>query len=389
MMDKKERVRRAFAHQEPDRVPLFELTIDNPTAAYVLGRDNLSGFGGRVRGVEQNAALIEGRFPEFHAQQVADTIELWRKLDLDVYPNVAPVPKNPIIPERVAEYRWRYTDPATGHWVETLYSPLSDAYDQVDSTLRQEGIAALRVQVEAMEATEPSLDDWDFSPVETYLRELGSDRIVMGTADVEIGSTWDWAEHFLMGMILEPELIHRYLDARLRVTLLLTEKMLQMGVQGMHGGYDWASQKGPMFSPRHFDKFVFPRLRKITDLCHQYGVPYIKHTDGNVNKLIDGMIGAGVDGFQAIEPRAGMDIAALKEKYRGRLTLIGNVDCSSVLVDGPVEAVVAQTEAVIRAAAPGGGFLLSSSNSIHPGVKPEYYLAMLETARRVGNYPIG
>lgn len=42
----------------------------------------------------------------------------------------------------------------------------------------------------------------------------------------------------------------------------------------------------------------------------------------------------------------------------------------------------------IRAAAPGGGFLLSSSNSIHPGVEPEYYLTMLETARQVGRYPI-
>ena len=48
----------------------------------------------------------------------------------------------------------------------------------------------------------------------------------------------------------------------------------------------------------------------------------------------------------------------------------------------------AQTEQVIRAVAPGGGFLLSSSNSIHPGVKPEYYLAMLETARAIGRYPI-
>jgi len=57
-------------------------------------------------------------------------------------------------------------------------------------------------------------------------------------------------------------------------------------------------------------------------------------------------------------------------------------------VDGPVDAVVKQTKQVIRNAAPGGGFLISSSNSIHPGVKPEYYMAMLETARQVGSYPI-
>jgi uroporphyrinogen decarboxylase len=65
-----------------------------------------------------------------------------------------------------------------------------------------------------------------------------------------------------------------------------------------------------------------------------------------------------------------------------------NVDCATVLVHGPMEAVREQTEWVIRTAAPGGGFVLSTSNSVHPGVVPEYYLAMLDTARLVGNYPI-
>ena len=387
-MNSKERVKRAFAHQEPDRVPLFELTIDNPTAKQVLGRDNLCGFGGTARGVKQNEALMNGRITAYHQQRVADEIELWRRLDLDVYSNAYPVPKTPPIPELIEAHTWRFTDPTTGQWAITRHSPGSDTYDQIDSTLRQEGLDALRLQTEAMEAATPSLDDWDFTPVKTFVRELGKDRFVMGVADVEIGSTWDWAEHFLMGLILDPDLIHRYLDARLRVTLLLLEEMLKLGVDGIHGGYDWASARGPMFSPKHFEAFVFPRLKQITNLCHQYGVPYVKHTDGNVNKLLDGMIAAGVDGFQAIEPRASMDIAQLKQTHGDRLTLIGNVDCSTVLVDGPIEAVKTQTEQVIQAAAPGGGFLLSTSNSVHPGVKPEYYLAMLATARTVGVYPI-
>jgi uroporphyrinogen decarboxylase len=78
-----------------------------------------------------------------------------------------------------------------------------------------------------------------------------------------------------------------------------------------------------------------------------------------------------------------MDIAQLKRDYGDQLTLIGNVDCATVLIDGPVEAVREQTEWLIRNIAPGGGYLLSTSNSVHPGVKPEYYLAMLETARNL------
>jgi hypothetical protein len=387
-MNSKERVKLAFAHQEPDRVPIFELTIDNPTAKYVLGRENLCGFGGTARGAKQNEALINGHFSAYQQQRIADEIELWQALDLDVYPNAYPVMKNPLVPEQIAPHTWRFTDPMTGRWVITKHNVSSDTYDQVDSTFRQEGLDALRSYVGAMESTTPSLADWDFTPVKTLVRELGRDRFVMGVADVEIGSTWDWAEHFLTGMILDPDLIHRYLDGRLRVTLMLLEESLKLGVDGIHGGYDWASARGPMFSPRHFETFVFPRLQQITDLCHQYSVPYVKHTDGNVNKLLDGMIVAGVDGFQAIEPGAKMDIAQIKQSHGDRLTLIGNVDCSTVLVNGPIEAVQAQTEKTIKAAAPGGGFLLSTSNSVHPGVKPEFYLAMLETARAVGVYPI-
>lgn len=387
-MNSKTRVKLAFAHREPDRVPVFELTIDNPTAEYVLGRPNFCGFGGKARGLSQNRALMQGWIEAYHRQRVADEIELWRTLDLDVYPNAYPVPKNPPAPEQIEKNLWRFTDLDTGQWGLYRYAPKSDTYDQVDSSLRQGGLKELERLTAALEAGEPNLGDWDFTPVDTFLRELGHDRFVMGVADVEIGSTWDWAEHFLVGMYDAPDLVHRYLDARLRVTLKLLEEMLQRGVDGVHGGYDWAGKRGPLFSPAHFEQFVFPRLKQITDLCHRYGVPYVKHTDGDVNTLLDGMLEAGVDGYHAIEPGAGMELAQLKHDYGEHLTLIGNVDCATVLVDGPVEAVRTQTEQVIREAGPGGGFLLSSSNSIHPGVKPEYYLAMLDTARHVGTYPI-
>jgi uroporphyrinogen decarboxylase len=41
----------------------------------------------------------------------------------------------------------------------------------------------------------------------------------------------------------------------------------------------------------------------------------------------------------------------------------------------------------ILGGAPGGGFILSSSNTIHRGVRPENYRAMLEALRRFGRYP--
>ena len=48
-----------------------------------------------------------------------------------------------------------------------------------------------------------------------------------------------------------------------------------------------------------------------------------------------------------------------------------------------VEAAVAEA---IRVAAPGGRYLLASSNSIHAGVNPENFRVMIETGRRLGEY---
>lgn len=389
-MNGKERAKLAFAHQEADRVPLFELSIDNPTAAQVLGRPNLCGFGGLARGVKQNQALMTGQFKQYREQLATDHFELWRALDLDVYPLVEciPIPVNPLVPEQVDEVTWRFED-SNGIWGICRYAPGSDTYDQVDSSLKRGGLAELERVTAIMEVSEPRLEDWDFSIVDRVISEFGGQRMLLGSADVQIGSTYDWAETFLIGLVQAPDLIERYLDVQLKTTLMLGETLLQRGLDGLHGGWDWAASRGPIFSPRHFRKFVFPRLKQITDLCHRYGGVYVKHTDGNVNSLLEGMIESGVDAFQAIEPRAGMDIAAIKKQYGDRLTLIGNVDCSTVLVNGPVEAVKEETARIIRAAAPGGGFLLSTSNSVHPGVVPEYYLAMLETAREMGSYPIG
>ena len=56
--------------------------------------------------------------------------------------------------------------------------------------------------------------------------------------------------------------------------------------------------------------------------------------------------------------------------------------------EGSEEEVREAVRETIRTAAPGGGYIISSSNSIHPGVKPENYIAMIKAAREFGRYPI-
>ena len=56
-------------------------------------------------------------------------------------------------------------------------------------------------------------------------------------------------------------------------------------------------------------------------------------------------------------------------------------------VFGSEEEVVQSVRETLAKAAPGGGYIASSSNSIHPGCRPENYVAMVGAIREYGVYP--
>jgi uroporphyrinogen decarboxylase len=189
--------------------------------------------------------------------------------------------------------------------------------------------------------------------------------------------------------ILRPDLIDRYLDAQMPSRRLMIEEAFRRGVDGILAGNDWASAMGPLISPQHYRRFIVPRFRQIADRCRAHGKVLVKHSDGDIRRLETILFDeCQIDGWHPVDPTVGLTIADYKARYGDRLTLIGNVNCATTLVSGTREGVIAETRAIIRDGAPEGGFILSSSNSIHAGVKPELYAAMLEAAREYGTYPL-
>ena len=120
-------------------------------------------------------------------------------------------------------------------------------------------------------------------------------------------------------------------------------------------------------------------------MAHQEGIYFMKHSDGNLNPVLDDLISLGIDGLDPIEPGA-MDLANVKKRYGDRIYLHGNVDCMHVLPFGSQEDVRRDVRRCIDAAARGGGYVLAESNSMHANVKPENILAMIDEARKYGVY---
>jgi uroporphyrinogen decarboxylase len=195
-------------------------------------------------------------------------------------------------------------------------------------------------------------------------------------------------ENLLLDYYDNPCLAHELAEMVIDYKIRLMRRAIREGADTVVSGDDYANQHGTVMSPQHFRQFVLPYLKRSIDAAHDEGVPFIKHTDGNIWAILDDLVQAGIDALDPIEPAAGMDIGEVKAKYGDRIAVIGNVDCSFVLTRGTVEEVEEAVKETIAKASPGGGHILASSNSIHPAVKPENYKAMVEAARKFGRYPI-
>jgi uroporphyrinogen decarboxylase len=195
-------------------------------------------------------------------------------------------------------------------------------------------------------------------------------------------------ETLLMATVEEPDLVRGLVDLSVEMNLTMARECARYGADFVFTGDDYASAERPFMSPKAFREFFYPGLKRVVAGFHEVGLPIIKHTDGNIRPLLDMILDSGIDCLDPIDPIAGMDIAEMKARYSDRIALKGNVDCAHTLTFGSEREVVEETRAVIRKAGPGGGLILSSSNSIHSAVKPGNYLAMWNAIRMYGKYPI-
>ena len=388
-MQGRKRVLKAFNHKEPDRVPIAALGVDSSVASAILGREAWTSGDVDARQYKKKVEMLQkGKLKEYFFQKAKDKIELNRTMGLDLYFGLE-ILRGETPPEEVGENTWKFTDRETGNWSVRKADLKTGFSGEVDSRIKREGISAFRRTVEQLEDVSYDRSDFSLEIFDYVIEEVGEEMAVVGTADVSIPTGASWFPVFLKATIQEPELVNRYLDAQLERTLICLRGQLESGAPVVWGGVDWADTRDVLLSPDFFNRFVKPRLGEIVDLCHQYGVPYVKHTDGNIRKVLeDLLLEPGVDGFMAIEPNAGMDIFELNEEYGDRLTFLGNVDCSTTLVTGSKEEIRKEVKELIAGVSPGGGHIVMSSNSIHGDIPPQNWIAMIEAAKEFGQYPI-
>lgn len=150
---------------------------------------------------------------------------------------------------------------------------------------------------------------------------------------------------------------------------------------------DIAYATGLLAAPQSLREYAFPHYKRLADLAHSRGIPIIYHSDGMLWEVLDDLVEyIGFNALHPVEPKA-MDIVDLKARVAGRACLIGNIDVD-LLARGTPDEVSELTARRIAEVAPGGGYVLGSSNTVPDYCKAENFRAMVETAKLVGKYPV-
>jgi uroporphyrinogen decarboxylase len=146
---------------------------------------------------------------------------------------------------------------------------------------------------------------------------------------------------------------------------------------------DVADTKAPWVSPDMYEEFLKPYQKIAVDAMNNK--PWIFHSDGNLVPILDNILTLGMNALHPVQPSA-MDINKLKKEYGDRVCIVGNIDLDYTLTRGTVEEVEAEVKDRIQRVGKGGGYMISTSNSITDFCKTENVFAMARAIEKYRSY---
>lgn len=338
-MSSRERVDAALHLREPDHVPYCELAVDRSLADTLMGWQGTSGQAGRL---------------ETNWYTVDESKALAALLGLD---NITYVLRAPV-----------YAEHGTGRDGRLFYG---------------EGKIKAEADLPLLQLPDP-YDDRLYEGARNVVRNKGSysawlvTRVGVFSTMLSMGT-----ENFCIALHDNPSLVETILDTYFDWTVAMAERVCQLGFDVFVSTDDMAFKSAPFFSPRVFHDLLLPRYRKVAS---KVTIPWIAHSDGNLMPFLDDLLSVGLAGLHPNEKGA-MDIRAMKRDYGRKVCLLGNVDLN-ILTLGTEEDVDQEVRELIRDVGPGGGYIVTSGNSLASYVKPENAVAMSQAVKKYGQYPL-
>ncbi len=198
------------------------------------------------------------------------------------------------------------------------------------------------------------------------------------------------SENLMLWIGLYPDEVGSFVERINVYNLELARAQIQAAgglLAGMVIWGDVAYRKDMFFSPRYWRKHFKPGVKAIVDECHGNGLPVIYHGCGNARRIFDDFIEIGIDAYNPLEAKAGLDVVDLRREYgHDVFAFCGNMNVIDWARRTPDEL----DQIVLRKlnAAKGGGLIFQSDHSVPGNVPATNYDHVVNLVRKVGTYPL-
>ncbi len=390
----RERVLKTLNHQEPDIVPWGEHWIDYNVYEDTLGRKSF--VHAKMR---ETKAWWEGQDREIIESYKRDVIDLALALGLDIvtvelFPNSQYVLigqrglngfRRPM--KQLDENTYQDKDGSVWHVSATTHDLMPYRLNPGSFTPpTMESIEREIDKIDRKGVKKP--EDWQWELVRHVVKKMKSTHFVACLAeDIDFPSFGQTAEDYYLNLALHSEMHAKLAELAGKKAIGMLKYYAEEKIDGLIPCADYGSSAALLANPKIFIRHIFPWLKVYCNEAHRLGLKVLKHCCGRTWDIFDYFIEAEYDAYESIQPTAGMDIKLLKEKYGERITLWGGVSNEN-LIGGSPKDVEADAYYAIKHAAPRGAFIYGASHSLAVGVSRENLLAMKNSRKKFGRYPI-
>ncbi len=196
-------------------------------------------------------------------------------------------------------------------------------------------------------------------------------------------------ENAMLWMGLYPERMGECINRIGRFYLDMAKAQIDAG-EGIIDGFmiwgDVAYGKGMFFSPDYWREYFKPWVKAMADYAHEKGLMVFYHGCGNVHAIMSDYAEIGIDAYNPLEVKAGMDAVELRRQYGHSIGFCGNSDIQ-VWETGDKERIRREVLRKLNAAK-GGGLIFQSDHSVASNISGETYDYIVGLVREYGNYPL-
>jgi uroporphyrinogen decarboxylase len=184
----------------------------------------------------------------------------------------------------------------------------------------------------------------------------------------------------LVDMIEAPEWVDELLDAILVFNLAVIGEMVKHEIDGILFGDDWGQQRGLLFSPRLWRRFIKPRVAQMYAAVKRAGKAVLIHCCGKVQELFPELIELGLDVFNPFQPDV-MDPYEMKRQYGNALAFYGGVSVQRLLPYSTPQQIRDEVHRLMDEVGRGGGFIIGPSHDMPGDIPIENMVAFIEAVR--------